>query len=261
MSMQGLYDPVRTIAGYTLVEALRNRLAWLLVAVLIGGFGLAEFTGALAITESQPIKAALLASLLRLFAVFIVSLFVITSVVREFNDKTIELVWSLPVQRSGYFLGKLAGFSLLALLMGVLCGALLLLYAPVVPVLVWCASLFCELLLVAALSLLCLFTFTQILPAMTAVAAFYLLARSMAAIQLIAGNPISMPDAFSQQFISGFIRLIAFLLPSLDRFTLSAWLVYPAGAWEVLAPVVGQTCVYLVLITGAALFDLHRREL
>lgn len=256
-----MLKPVAAIARLTFIEALRNRLLGLIIGTLIILFALAEFTGALAITEAGEIQAVLLASLLRLFAVFVVSLFVITSMVREFNDKGLELVLSLPVPRASYFLGKFAGFALLSLIFALLCGLLLLLYAAPPVVLVWGLSLFCELLLMVALSLLCLFTFNQVLPAMTVVAVFYVLARSIAAIQLIATNPLANPELLSQDFITGLLKVIAFLIPELERFTNAEWLLGTTPQWSVLGPVFGQTLVYIVLLSGVALFDLYRKEL
>ena len=51
------------------------------------------------------------------------------------------------------------------------------------------------------------------------------------------------------------------MLPDLYRFTRSEWLVYHVGTPSDLLPVLGQSAVYLVLICGAALFDLYRKIL
>ena len=125
-----MLSPVKAIARYTFIEALRNRLLWLIIVALVILFGLAEFAGALAITESREIQATLLGALLRLFTVFVVSLFVVTSMVREFNDKGLELVLSLPIPRATYYFGKLAGYSLFALLTAALFSLPLFFLAP-----------------------------------------------------------------------------------------------------------------------------------
>lgn len=249
-----------SIARFTFIEALRNRLFWLVFVVLLAALGLTEFIGAIAITESIPIRAAFLGALLRFSAVFIVGLFVIASGVREFNEKGLELVLSLPLPRAGYYLGKLAGFSLFALLTALLCAAPLLFYAPAGQVLLWGVSLSCELLIVTAFSLLCLLTFRQVTLALSAVIGFYVLARSLAAIQLIGGGSLADAGSLAQQVINTTLAVIAFALPGLDRFTSSAWLVYHTGDWSSLAYVLGQTLVYLPLLAGAGLFDLYRRE-
>ena len=64
---------IHTIAFYTLLEALRNRLTWLLLLVAFIGIGLSGFLNELALTESRQIQVALLAAFLRFSAVFFVS--------------------------------------------------------------------------------------------------------------------------------------------------------------------------------------------
>ena len=81
-----------TIAYYTLLEALRNRLMWLLGLVLVIGIGLSGFLSDLAVTEQKETQVALLAAFLRFTAVFLMVIFVVTSLVREANDKGLELV-------------------------------------------------------------------------------------------------------------------------------------------------------------------------
>jgi len=75
--------------------------------------GLTLFIGELAVTESAQIQSAISGMTLRLFAVFIICIFVITSMIREFNDKGFELIISLPLDRYSYLAGKMAGFCLL----------------------------------------------------------------------------------------------------------------------------------------------------
>jgi ABC-type Na+ efflux pump permease subunit len=252
---------VRAIAGLTLLEALRGRLLWLVVLILLAGFGLAGLLGSLAITETHQTQAGILGALLRLAAVLVTSLFVITSVVREQTDKVLELYLSLPLPRAAYYLGKLAGFAVCAAVASVLFGALLLLYAPPLQVLLWTVSLLAELLIVVAASLLALFTFSQVTVALSVVLAFYLLARGIGAIQLMSQGPLVDPGALSSRVIEAVVDGIAFLLPDLYRFTPSEWLVYATGNIEDLAAVLTQTAVYVTLLAGAALFDLYRKNL
>lgn len=248
------------IAIFTFLEALRNRLLWLVLVFVLIGVGLVEFLGAVAITETRQIQSGFMGALLRAGSVFILSLFVITSVVREFNDKGVELVLSLPIPRSSYLLGKLVGFSALAALVALVCGLSLLIYAPPLQVIIWTLSLCMELLIVTALSLLCLFTFSQVTVALSAVMAFYLLSRSITAIQLMGHFPIVSMDSTAQTITVWFLDALAFVLPELDSFTLSGWLIYHTASWPVLAPIISQTLIYVSLLSAAAMFDLHRKN-
>ena len=118
------------IARYTVLEALRNRLLWVVAATLAACLIIAGFLQAVAMTESAQIQAAILAAILRLSAVFIVVSFVVTSMVRETNDKGLELILALPLPRGSYFFGKLAGFTGASVVLALLFGSPLALFAP-----------------------------------------------------------------------------------------------------------------------------------
>lgn len=254
-------DSIRTIARYTFKEAVNNHLFLFAILLTLGLFGLAGFIGELAIAESNRIQAAIAGAMLRLTAVFLTSLFVITSMVREFNDKGFELVLSLPLRRSTYYFGKLLGYALLAAALAVLVSLPLVLYAQPAQLLIWTVSLFCELLLMTAAALLCLFTFGNVTIAFTAVTAFYLLSRTMTAIVLISQSPILETGSAAQAFIGLLIRCIAVLLPDLDDFSRTEWLVYGGSGFADLLPVLGQTLIYMLLLAAAALVDLYRKNL
>lgn len=252
--------PALTIATYTLLEAVRNRLAWVLAAMTLGAVGIGGFLGELALTESRELQAALLAAALRLGAVFLIMTFVAASVVREANDKGTELLLSLPLPRAAYLFGKLLGFALLALAPALLFGGLALFFAPPLQAALWSASLLCELWIVAAFSLLCALSMSHVLPAMAATTGFYVLARSLTGLQLL-GHAQGGEASVGQRAIAGGVDAIALLLPRLDAFTRTEWLVYHTGGIALLAPLLAQTAIYVALLAAAGLFDLYRKEL
>lgn len=246
------------LARATLLEAVRNRLLWLTVILVVAAFGLTQFLNQVAITETREIQAALLAAPLRVAAVFILAVFVITSMVRESSDKVTELLLSLPAPRSSYFFGKFAGFAVVAAVLALLCALPLTPFVRLSGLALWTGSLFCELLIVTAMSLFCVLSLAQVVPAFAAVGGFYLLSRSMTAMQIIAGA--SLHDlTVADRIVGAIVRFIALLLPSLDSMTQTTWLL--GGAFgNVMVSVLGQTAIYLVLICSAALFDLYRKN-
>lgn len=252
---------ILTVAGTTVLEAVRNRLAWLAAVVVGVSLALAQFLNQVAIAESLQIQLALLAALLRVAAVFIVATFVITSMVREANDKVTELLLSQPVPRSTYFLAKFAGYAMVAAVLALGFALPLALFAPAPRVLTWAASLMCELMIVASVSLFCVVSLTQVLSAFAATAGFYLLSRSMAAMQIIASASVANEHTLADSVITVVVNAIALILPGIDRMTRTDWLLGAApGASEALA-LLGQSVLYVVLISSAALFDLHRKNL
>lgn len=251
---------IRTIAYYTLLEALRNRLIWLIVVVALAGIGISGFLNELALTEKREIQLALLATLLRFSSVFLIATFVVTSMVREANDKGVELVLALPLPRAGYLFGKMAGYAVLSLIPAILFGLLLMLLATPLQSLLWMLSLIFECWIVIAFSMLCVLTFNQIMAALSSVMGFYLLARAISALQLITNQPL-LEHTPSQRIINGMIDCLSVALPHFDSFTRTDWLLYNSGDWHALLLLSGQSAAYLLLLSGAALFDLYRKNI
>lgn len=251
---------ILTIARYTIIESLRNRLLLLTFLVIGISFALVEFIGDLAITEHRVTQVAILAAFLRISAVVMVTLFVVSSTVRELQDKTLEMILAMPIRRGSYYLGKLIGYFYIALLVSIIFSALLLLYADGEQVFIWMISLFLELILVVALSLVMLFTFNQVPSALTAVFIIYGASRIVTSIFLMAKFPIIAHTSMAQQFMDGIIELMTWLLPDLHRFTQTEWLTYNTADWATLLPLLGQTVVYLVFLSFIALFDFYRKN-
>lgn len=255
-----MFSQVLTISRFTVIESLRNRLLLLSILVIGISFAMVEFIGDLAITEHRVTQVAILAAFLRMSAVVIVTLFVVSSTVRELHDKTLEMILAMPIRRGYYYLGKLIGYFYIAALVAVFFAALLLLYADAEQVFIWMISLFFELVLVVALSLVMLFTFNQVPSALAAVFIIYGASRIVTSIFLMAKYPIIAHTSMAQQFMDAFIELLTWLLPDLHRFTRTEWLAYNTADWGALLPLLGQTVIYLVFLSFIALFDFYRKN-
>ncbi len=250
-----------TIARFTFIEALRNRFILIFLAALVISFGLAEFLSEMAITESRETIVSIVSFTMRLFAIVAISLFVITSVAREFNDRILWHIFSLPRKRYVYYFGKLLAYALLSFLAVMAISVLLMFYTPVADVILWAISMFLELLIIISFSLLCLITFRQITLSFLSVMGFYLLARNMATFQLISNSPILESNTLSQNFIDTLLEAIAYVLPNLNDFAQSGWLLYGTFQANDLYSNILQTVIYVLLLSFAAIFDLYRLEL
>jgi hypothetical protein len=57
------------------------------------------------------------------------------------------------------------------------------------------------------------------------------------------------------------IAVLALVLPALDRFTQSAWLVDGAAGWSAIGTCAVLAAIYTALLIAAAMFDFYRRNL
>jgi hypothetical protein len=155
--------------------------------------------------------------------------------------------------------GKFSGYAVVAAILALLSALPLAPFANFQGLVLWTASLICELLIVTAMGLFCVLSFAQVVPAFAVVAGFYLLSRSMAAMQIIASAGLQDPT-LTDRAVNTVVELIALVLPGLDGMTQTTWLVGPEPGLGTLGSVVAQTAIYLVLICSAALFDFYRKN-
>jgi hypothetical protein len=255
-----MFGQVMTIGRFVVLEAWRTRLPWVTAVALALVLGLSLFVKEIAITESNRVQIAFLAGLTRLAAVFITSLHIVSTMARDFNDHVVDLTLAIELPRASYVLGKFVGYAIVTTAIAVSAGLLLMPFTQGYGLLAWTSTLMLELWIVVALSLFCIITFNQVMPAASFVLAFYLLARSIGAIQLISASPLIAGQSFAYLFADWLLNTLAYLLPALDRFTQTGWLVGASAGAASVGGAVGQTLTYVPLLIGAALFDFHRKN-
>ena len=251
---------VAAIARFTLLEALRTRLGALVLITVLGVLAASFFIEAIAITEGARFQAGFYAAGMRLAGVFIAAITVLVSVTRELNDKGLDVVLALDLPRSHYVLGKLAGFVVIAALIAAASTLPLLWLAAPTAALQWGISLAAELAIVMAVALFCVVTFSQLTAAASFVLAFYVLGRALTAIRLMSAHPLSGADTLSHQVIQLMVDALALVLPALDAWTQTAWLVNQPAPWLMLLELAGLSALYVALLAGATMFDFYRKN-
>lgn len=239
------------IAAYTLHEARRSRLPWVLAAAGLAALGVAMFGGALALAESESTQVALAAPMLRLAAVFILASFVITSIRREADERVRSVLLALPIPRSGYLLAKLAAFCTLGALVALACGLVLLSRTDPAQSMLWALTLGCELAVIAAFALFTAAGLNSVPAALSATLGFYLLGRIASTMQALASD---QPAGIVASALSA-------LLPHFDAFARTEWLVYGTGTGADAVHALLQALIYVALLAAAATLDLQRREI
>ena len=250
--------PAAILARLVLLEARRGALPWLAAASVAAALVLAAFLSGVALTEGRELRLAVVAAVLRACAVFLVAAQVAASVQREIDDKGLEQMLSLPLPRAAHYLGRLAGFAACGVLLAAAFALPLALWAPPAPLALWAGSLALECALVAAAALFFSMSLSQLVGAISATLALYLLGRSIGAIQAIAAGPLADPS-LAGRLAARVVDALGFLLPRLDLVTRSDWLLYGAPSAREYALALAGLAGYLVLLGAAGLFDFYRR--
>lgn len=250
-----------TLARFVLLEARRSGLPIMLLAAFLAGISLAGFVSQVALTEKANLQTGVLAASFRLIAIALTVVFVVTSMVRESSDKGLELLLSMPISRTTYYMGKLAGFAACGASIAIAFSITMLLYSPPLAVAAWGASLTLEASLFAAISLFFVIALGKALPALAGIGGMYVLARLIGTIQSIAISPITEEKGLFHVLARVGVEIIAVLLPPLDKITRTDWLLYSPPSWGEFSSVAGALILYSALIVAAGLFDFHRRNL
>jgi hypothetical protein len=98
------------------------------------------------------------------------------------------------------------------------------------------------------------------MPAASVVLAFYILARSLTSIRLIGANPVADATALSHQVMAWLVEALSFVIPALDTWTRSAWLVAQPASWWTLAQIAAHSALFVTIFAAAAVFDMQRRN-
>lgn len=255
-----MFARIRIVSFFTALEAVRGGFLWA-TAFLVGAAWITGvFANQLTLIEGEQTQAAIAASIARMGGAVLLAVYAVNGVVREYQDKGTEMLFATPLSRAEYYLGKLAGGLALAAIFVCATGAMMAAHAPFEQVLLWAFSLFLELGIVIAFALFCGLSLGQIPAAIGTVLGFYLLARSMAAMSLMAHHPSSAADTVLHDYFALGIDLVAYALPRLSDFSRTDWLVYGMGRLHDLTLLTAQSAIYLCLLGGATLFDLHRKN-
>jgi ABC-type transport system involved in multi-copper enzyme maturation permease subunit len=112
---------ILSIAYYTFVESVRNRIFYVLVLFGVVVIGTSLLLAALGGQQSQRILLDTGLAAMEFFALLTVGFAAVTLVLEEMESKTIYLVLTRPVSRSAYLTGRFLG-----LLFAVYCGLALM---------------------------------------------------------------------------------------------------------------------------------------
>ena len=250
--------PATILARLVLLEARRSALPWLAAASIAVALVAGAFLSSLALAESRELRVAVVAALLRACAVFLVAAQGASSIQREIDDKGLEQMLSLPLSRAVHYLGRLAGFAACGVALALLFAVPLAPWTAPAALALWTISLALECALVAAAALFFSLSLAQLVGAISATLALYLLGRSMSAIQAIAAGPLA-DESPAGRLARGVVDALAFVLPKLDGVTRTEWLVYGTPAAGDYAWALGGLLLYALLLTAAGLFDFYRR--
>jgi hypothetical protein len=245
---------------YILITALRD---WLFLGLMIGvlfATGISAILGGTAFLEEQEMTLTFASGAARVILMIGLIVFVCFHIRNAFDTKEIDVILSRPISRTSLVVAYWLGFSLVSLLLTLpLAGILALIgVANWSGYLGWTASLLLEGGLVVALALFSAFTLRSAVASVLACMGFYVLSRMMEFFVLTAQSGFAHGKQY--ELFSYILTVISTMVPRLDLFTKSEWLVYGFNTSQEWIVFVTQAAIFVPLLLLATIADFRRKQ-
>jgi ABC-type transport system involved in multi-copper enzyme maturation permease subunit len=267
---------ITSIIRYTLLTALRDWLYIGIFALVVSAIFLSVFLGGTAISEQGKMSIVYIGGAVRMITIIGLILFVCFHVRRSFDNKEIELILTRPISRTQFVLLYYAGFAVLAFTL-ILPIFLVMLasisifqfldfshdeYLTAIKGMVfWGISFYFEALIIIAFSFFVALMLQSAVFAVLATFTFYFLARLMGFFLISIHNPASTMHSTTLGYYSEMVlHGIGTLMPRLDMFSKSEWLVYGIEDLHEYSLFLGSSFIYITLLLSMALYDFVRKQ-
>lgn len=245
------------------MTASRDWLFIGLAAIIFMVYAFSVFVGSTALVEQSQMSLSYFAGASRLILVTGLVVFVCFHVRRLFDNREVEFILSKPISRTKFVVAYWAGFALLSII-SILPAILIIafLYSPdLTGLLYWSISLALEISLVIAFALLASLIMKSAVSSVMSSFAFYLISRLMGFFVMAADTPHSlMGGGFIGGILEKIMVAIATMIPRLDMFAKSEWLIYGTSGQSDLWVFPAQSLVYIGLLLAMAVFDFKRKQ-
>lgn len=252
-----------TLLRYTLLTARRDLLFWGLILMVLAAYALSVFMGSTALVEEQQTTLTYFAGTGRLILLGGLVLFICFHIRRSFDNREIESLLSKPISRVEVVLGYWLGFLILSFIaaMPIAIIMALLLKPKLLGLVCWIGSLVAECSIMVAFAMLSALILRSAVGAVMASISFYLISRLMGFFIAAMSNPNNlMSQGWEGKLMGVVLKGISIVIPRLDLYAQSKWLIYGIGGQLDLWIFPAQSLVYVPFLLAMAVFDLKRKQ-
>jgi hypothetical protein len=240
-----------------LLTAVRDRLFGGLFGLIALSTALSVFLGGTSLTEQLNAAIVFAAGSGRLILVFGLTIFAAFHIQALFETREVEAILTRPISRGQFVLAYWFGFACLAVALAGVFGAVIVFAAGgTLGAFLWAATLIAECLIMLGVVLFAGLMLERATTTVLFVLGFYGLARLM-------GFFVGIRETVDQTPVNAIVtRLLDFVLlfiPRLDLFAHTQWLMYKPEHADYSFLII-QSILFLMLVLGAAAFDLRRKQ-
>lgn len=252
---------MRTNIRYIILTAIRDRLFLGLLLGVGAAAYISSVLGSTAMLEPEQMTLAFTAASARVIVMLGIIVFIGFHVRNAFETREMDMLVARPISRTNLVLSFATGFALVALLL--VAPVLLLIYISGVlsetGFWVYAASLLAEGWLVASIALFCALTMKSGTVSVLSALAIYTISRMVG--YFLATTHSGMSEG--SELLMGskwLIQGVSTIIPRLDFFAKSEWLIYGPRSMEDATLFAYQAAIFIPLILVAAIIDFKRKE-
>jgi len=253
---------MKTIIRYTLLTAGRDLLFIGLLAIIVMAYGLSVFTGGTALVEQEQMSLAYFSGSSRIALQVGLIVFVCFHVRRLFDNREIEAMLSKPISRPQFVIAYWFAFVMLGFIAVIPVVVLMkLAFEPnMVGLAYWASSMVLEISLVLAFALVSSLILNSAVSAVMSSFSFYLISRLMGFFVATLDQPSIMTSGKYGQFMGNTMLALSTVVPRLDLYAKSSWLIYGVDGQKDLWVFQTQSLVFIGVLLSMAVFDFKRKQ-
>lgn len=247
---------------YVLLTATRDRLfLGLLVGILIAAY-ISSVLGSTAMLEPEQMTLAFTAASARVIIMIGVIVFIGFHMRTAFDAREIDVLLSRPISRTTLVLSYWFGFAVVATLLVIPTVILIAIMGTLnqTGFLLWALSLLLESWLVVSIALFAALTIKSGVGTVLASLAIYALSRMMGFFLATTSSGVLFGDQKINLGAQWIMKAIALVVPRLDLYAKSNWLIYGPKSYEDLQLFLIQAVVFIPLLIAASVIDFKRKQ-
>jgi ABC-type transport system involved in multi-copper enzyme maturation permease subunit len=252
-----------TTVRYTFLTAIRDWLFIGLFAGMLAAFGIAIFLGSTALVEESQMTITYIGGSTRVILLIGLITFVCFHVRRAFENREVEVILSRPISRTTFVAAYWLGFAVVAMLLILPLLAAMAILLPGISLgglLYWGFSLMLEAFIVVAFALFCALILRSAVSSVLLCFGFYFISRMMGFFLYVIDAPHLFKSMNLGALMGQSLQFVSAVLPRLDLYSQSKWLVYGAAGDTTYLLFLIQAVIYVPLLLAAALFDFKRKQ-
>lgn len=245
---------------YILITALRDWLFLGLMIAVLCATGIASVLGSTAFLEQQEMTITYAAGASRIILMLGLIVFVCFHIRHAFDTKEIDVILSRPITRANLVIAYWLGFMLVALILLLPIVALVGIIGVmnVQGYLFWAVSLLLEAGIVVGLALFSAFALRSAVTSVLGCMGLYVVSRMMVFFVMTAEHPMFSELKFI--VMRWLLQAISWVLPRLDFFGKTEWLVYGVTKPEIWQAFMLQAAIFIPLLIILSITDFRRKQ-